>query len=420
MTVGPRSAAPPERLRVLFIQSQAFFGADSELHLQLMKYLDRSRAEVHVACTVATTPSDATSARYQVLQLEDVHRLDVNFGDEFRFRSRSKWLRTAPRAVGGIAKLIAYARKHRIQVIHATEKPRDIATATLVARLIGAKVVLHLHVGLADWISPVARAGIMRADRVIAISDFVGETAVAWGIPPERIRSVHNALDVTAPRWNVPSARAQVRAELGLEESTPVIGIVSRLFRWKGHQRLVDALPALRAEFPGVRLVIVGEDDPRATPGEAPLSTVLREQAHTLGVSDALLFTGFRTDVAALMDAFDVFAMPSWDEPFGMVYLEAAIRDRPVVGLDRGGPREIIRDGVTGYLVHHEDPARLASVLGGLLRDPALRARMAEAARADLFARFTSRHMAEGVLAVYEDLVRSRRPARAAVEGRAT
>jgi glycosyltransferase involved in cell wall biosynthesis len=366
-----------------------------------MKYLDRSEAEVHVACTTASPDNPAISARKHISSLQDVSRIDVDFGREFRFQSRLRWLLTAPGALFGIARLLAYSKRRGIEVIHSSEKPRDIATALLVGRLVGAKVVLHLHVAPADWMSPLTRLGLKQADRVIAISDFVAGEARKWGVRSDRIMTVHNAIDVDDARWNGPDAREAVRAELQIPQDAPVIGAVSRLFHWKGHERLLAALPHVRAELPDALLVIVGEDDPRASPGAPPFSRVLRDQAAALGMESALVFTGFRSDVARMMDCFDVFALPSWDEPFGVVYLEAMIRNRPAIALNRGGPREVIRSGETGYLVEPDDPQALAAVLVKLLRSPELRERVAAAARADLFARFTSRHMADGVLSVY-------------------
>ena len=132
-----------------------------------------------------------------------------------------------------------------------------------------------------------------------------------------------NALDLAASRWDPATDGSGVRAELGIRPDAPVIGIVSRLFLWKGHTYLVQAMRQVADAFPEARLVIVGDDDLRAHPGGTSYLAELKALVEQLGLQEQVIFTPFRTDVPAVMAAFDVFAMPSWEEPFGMVYVEA-------------------------------------------------------------------------------------------------
>jgi glycosyltransferase involved in cell wall biosynthesis len=101
------------------------------------------------------------------------------------------------------------------------------------------------------------------------------------------------------------------------------------------------------------------------------------------------------------MAALDVFAMPSWEEPFGMVFLEAMAMKKPVVAWNSGGAPEVIVDGVTGFVVAPHDTASLAGALTRLLQDPTLRRRYGEAGRRRVEETFTPQRMCQDMLAVY-------------------
>jgi glycosyltransferase involved in cell wall biosynthesis len=150
-----------------------------------------------------------------------------------------------------------------------------------------------------------------------------------------------------------------------------------------------------------VRLVIVGEDDQRAEPGAGSYRARLEAQARALGLAENVVFTGFRTDVARLMASFDVFAHPSWEEPFGMVFLEAGAMEKPVVCWAAGGAPEVIVDGETGILVPRGSVDELAAAIVRLLRDPALRQRMGQAGRRRAAAVFSPQLICGAMLDVY-------------------
>jgi glycosyltransferase involved in cell wall biosynthesis len=257
-----------------------------------------------------------------------------------------------------------------------------------------------MHVAYGEWMSRATKWALANADCVVAISQFVARSLRDAGIPAERICVVPNALDLST--WDATLDGRPIRKELGIAEDAPVVGIISRLFRWKGHTYLIDALALVKAALPNVRLVIVGEDDPRAGwEVGTTFSNLLRRQAEGLGVADNVIFTGFRTDVPQLMAAFDVFAHPSWEEPFGMVFLEAMAMHKPVVAWASGGAPEVIVPDQTGFLAERESVTGLAEALIVLLRDPALRRRLGDAGRERVEHLFTAEIMAGTMLDAY-------------------
>jgi glycosyltransferase involved in cell wall biosynthesis len=214
---------------------------------------------------------------------------------------------------------------------------------------------------------------------------------------------VLNAID---PSGLDPSiAPGPVRRELGLPEGVPVVVSISRLFHWKGHADLLRAMAVVRREVPEARLVIVGEEDLAAGGLARPgYMAELKQLAGDLGLKDHVLFTGFRGDVPRMLAAADVFALPSFQEPFGLVFLEAMAMKRPVVALDNGGTPEVVEHGKSGLLSPARDPDALAANLLTLIRDPALRARMGECGRRAVETRFTPARMARDVERVYTAL----------------
>jgi glycosyltransferase involved in cell wall biosynthesis len=208
---------------------------------------------------------------------------------------------------------------------------------------------------------------------LIAASQAVKQDLVNQGIPPEKFTVLHNAIspdDFFATRDPL-----LVRAELGAEADTPVIGTFAHLSPKKGHRELLDAIPTVLRQLPKAQFWIVGE---------GPLWKDLQLIAERVGITSNIRFLGFRRDVANLMNAVDVMALPSRREPCALAYAEAALSRKPSIGCMAGGAPESIADGETGLLVPVGDSAALADSLLTLLtnRDYALRMGRAGYARA--------------------------------------
>src|SRR5262249_54044754 len=149
---------------------------------------------------------------------------------------------------------------------------------------------------------------------------------------------------------------------------------VARLFRWKGHFELLRALALVKREYPSVRLAIVGSD----YPADSGTTLMLKEHARELGIGENVVFTGQRSDVGLLLAACDIFSLPSFEEPFGLVFAEAMAMKRPVVALTNGGTPEVVVHGKCGLLSPPGDIDALAGNLLRLLRDASLRTQFGE------------------------------------------
>ncbi|MDC0936508.1 glycosyltransferase family 4 protein [Pirellulales bacterium] len=216
-----------------------------------------------------------------------------------------------------------------------------------------------------------------RQSRLLAVSEAVKQDLVGQGIRPDKVAVLYNAVanDEIQPTRD-PLA---VRGDLGADRDTPVVGAFGHLSEKKGYRELFAAIPNVLSSFPTAQFWIVGRGGMRDK---------LEQMASVGGYLKQIRFTGFRRDVADVMNAIDVMALPSHREPFGLVYVEAALLAKPTVGCRAGGAPESIADGETGLLAPVGDAAGVADAIVSLLEDRELALRMGQAGRTralDLF-----------------------------------
>ena len=218
------------------------------------------------------------------------------------------------------------------------------------------------------------------ADRLIANTDEEAADLVRhYGADPDRVAAVPPGVDLDLFH---PGDRDSARARLGLPRDADVLLFVGRIQRLKGPDVLVAAAARMRARRgAGDRpLVVAVLGGPSGSGLARP--TALLEQAAALGVDDILLTRPpvARTALADWYRAADLVTVPSHNESFGLVALEAQACGTPVVAAAVGGLRRAVDDGVSGELVPGHDPGRWAVRLDALLADPARRAAMGRAA----------------------------------------
>lgn len=211
------------------------------------------------------------------------------------------------------------------------------------------------------------RLSLLRTNRVAMVGQQVHDRYVASGlIKRSSAETVLNGIPVQRFASS-PARRHAGRARLGIAPEVPVIGCVGRLVALKNQRLVLDNLPRLLNSHPTLRLVMVGD---------GPLDATLRAQAVTLKVADQVDFLGPRSDVADLLPAFDIFALPSQTEGLSIALLEACATGLGVVATRVGGNPEIITHDQTGLLVPVNDAQALGDALERLLNDPGLRVRL--------------------------------------------
>jgi len=292
-------------------------------------------------------------------------------------------------------------REGAIQILHANNG-RTAMFATLAVTLAGSgRIVMTQH-----FLEPcyVTRRGIKaklsnimhrwvdrRTDHLIAISEATSRGAIARGeAKPEGITVIPNG---TAPpdRSALRAIRA-VREELGFEQGIPLVVCAARLEPEKDVATLIEAMALVVRQFPTAVCVVAGE---------GRLRNELQERISGLGLERSVRLLGFRTDVMSIVNASDLFVLPSVAEPFGLVLVEAMSLGKPVVAIAAGGPLEIVEHGRTGLLVPPQNPQEMAAAIGQLLTSPETRDEMGSRGESKYRGEFTVERMTEQTIGVY-------------------
>ncbi len=234
------------------------------------------------------------------------------------------------------------------------------------------------------------------ACRLIVCSEYMRwEVNRLLEVPAVRAEVVPNGVDVSV--WQAPS-RAVIAARSRFAAEGPLIGYAGRLVFEKGVQDLIAAVPALRAEHPGLRVVIAGD---------GPYKGELIDGIRRHRLQRAVTFAGFlgAGQLPALMAATDALVVPSIYEPFGMVALEGASAGAPLAVARTGGLAEIVRPGETGVTFAAKNPDDLAASVGSLLGDEPFSRRVARRAKAMVAERYGWDTIAQRTAGVYQRAV---------------
>jgi glycosyltransferase involved in cell wall biosynthesis len=194
------------------------------------------------------------------------------------------------------------------------------------------------------------------------VSEFTRDRVMTnYAVPPDRMHLLRDTFEPN--RFGIGPKSAQLLSRYRLATDDPVILTVGRLSAaeaYKGHDRVIRALPRIRAKVPNTKYLIVGGGDDRPR---------LEAIAHEQNVANAVIFAG-RVAHEELPDYYrlcDLYAMPSTGEGFGIVFLEALASGKPVLAGNRDGAVDALNGGELGVLVDPHDEALLAEAAMALL-----------------------------------------------------
>lgn len=243
-----------------------------------------------------------------------------------------------------------------------------------------------------------------RTDAIVAISEEIGREAVRSGFEASRIHHIPHGIDTSHYAPVSALQKLALRKSLGLPEDRILATYTGRLIAGKGLETLFEAFRSL-ADLPALHLVLVGSGSEQVISIEGKL----REEASLAPLAGRITFTGRVENVAAYLQASDVFVFPTLNESLGMSAVEAQACGLPAVASRTGGVPDIIEDGVTGILVPPGDARLFAEALRRLIMDAELRARYATAARKRMEAIFATEVMVARYVDLFKALAASRR-----------
>ena len=362
---GKRFSPPPEKCPAIWLVLDLVPNKRGSLERQLLALAGRLTSGARLTYVFAAPPPDWLGAALAV------HGVDVRV------------LEFAPPAQAALT-FWRWARAARPTLVH-FHFVRAYSPLVAVARALGARVMLHDHMALGRPVVPVAPRGAAHAalvrgykwaraaalndlcDLRVAVSRFVADSVRrAEHMDPARISVVEHGIELG--RF-LDAEGGSLRAELGAGRR-PIVACVSRMAPEKGVDRLIRAFGLVARDA----LLVIAGDGP-----DGPRCQAL---AAALGLADRVRFLGLRDDVERVYAAADVVVAPSLcDEAFGLAVVEAMATGRPVVVSAAGAMPELCDFGRSGLVVPPGDVAALAGAIERLLRDRALAARLATAAR---------------------------------------
>ena len=362
---------------LLFTDSDVFAGTERHI-LDLACALRDEKLDVTVACPIPSPlATQCQNAQVQVLDVPKKGLIDWKAVRVLRRLLKSEQINVvhahnARTALASALAVILARRGRLVTTQHALWHKRTLQNG------LKAKVSLGAH----RWLS-------QQTHCVIAISDAVRDLLVGRGDNGEKITVVRNGIpDVSL---QILEDAEKMREELKIGDA-PFVFCAARLEHEKDVTSLIEAMKVVVEQTPNVQCLVAGE---------GVLRDELQSQIDELKLSSNVRLLGFRDDVLDLMRACDVFVLPSLAEPFGLVLIEAMALSKPVVATDEGGPREIVQDGESGFLVAPSSPRGLADALLKLLNDEKSRAQMGQKSRARYKELFTAQRMAQEIADVY-------------------
>ena len=398
----PRAAVPSEQkncIRVLlFSHTSAPGGAEIAL-LNLVRHLDTDKITpiVLFASDGPIVDRIRPIAQTHVLPLS---RSVVDARKDSLGLASLLQIRAVFSAMAYVRVLARFIRQHDIDVLHTNTLKAHLLGA-FAARLARRPVVFHLHDRIDnDYLPPL----VVRLYRWLfrSFPNFVVANSEAT------LRSLR-LRDNTASK---PATRRAVVHEgtdcLPHQDATrPSIDItrvalIGRVCPWKGQHIFLRAAALVSQRFPSIRFLIVGS----ALFGEADYERQMRQLSIDLGIDHLVTFTGFRTDVRAIIGGMDLIVHASTiGEPFGQVIIEAMSAGKPVVATNGGGVPEIVEDGKTGTLVPMADIPAMADAISHIVADPGLAAAMGARGRDRVRKYFTIEQTARKLESVYAQVV---------------
>lgn len=320
-------------------------------------------------------------------------------------RSESRGIRTFIIPTHGIAdwrwafQFRRLLRQERVDLIHAHEFDANVQGA-FVAAMSRIPLVATVHGKHYFWEKlrrRLAYRWVSRRATMVAVSEDLKNFIVEKvGVCPERITVLYNGVDVSHP----PTTQFDVdacRREFGLPEKDQIVGVVGNLYPVKGHQYLIEGIPAVLKKCPDTSFIFAGRGQ---------LEMELKDQVHRLGLSERVRFLGLRQDIPTILAMLDVFVLPSLSEGLSMAILEAMMAKKPVIATRVGGNPEIVLDGETGFLVPPKDSQALAESLATLLLNRDQATQFAERGKRRAEGLFSLQTMVHAYQSLYDQCLR--------------
>ena len=371
-------------MRILLVITSSHIGGTEKFLYQMVTRLDRARFQP-VVCSLKKPGYFA-----QCLKQQGIRVYSLDMPEKINGLTPLYFLL-------GFVRLVYLIKKEKCDLIHSF-----LYRANLLARLAGPIagvshiissercLTRHKH-PLAVWFD---RRTVHLSRYVLANSRAVAkQLRVRERVSPEKIRIIYSGIDQKEQQSQ--EKITALKSSLGISSQEYVIGCAARLHPDKGLEDLLRAAAIIGKNFLLFRILLVGD---------GPQRGYLQEMAHALGIGQHVIFTGFRTDVDSLIQTFNLFVLPSFEEGFSLAVMEAMVFGIPVITARVGGMPEIIISNKTGILVPSHEPQVLAQEILRLMHNPRLAQKLGAAGKLQVKNKFSFSQCLEQIENVYAEV----------------
>lgn len=363
-------------LKILHINTELTWRGGEQQALYLMEGLNQRGQMSHLIC-------QPNSAIYERAQQKNIVIFPVRMKGEFD--------------LGAAFKIARIIKKEKYDIVHShTSHAHSLVMwaslllrkkpVRIVSRRVDFSIFRHNFLGMNRY------KYTKGADHIVAVAHKVKDVLIQDGIPSEKVSVVHSGADMDRFRGKTGDS---IRKEFALSAQARILGNVGYLVGHKGQKHLIQAMTKVVQKFPEAHLLIVGKGE---------LEKELKDLTAHLGLNKHITFTGFRSDVGALMNIFDMLVVSSTGEGLTATIVDALALEIPVVTTDAGGVPEIITHGETGIIVPQADPDALAHGIIWTLNNYDKAKEMAKRGKRDVVEKFSADAMVEGSLRIYQKI----------------
>jgi len=385
-----KNALKPKRILFIEVNLDGTVGGSPRCLLQLIKYLDRRKFQPFVLfyqenhlmsefkkfCPVFVM--DRSKGFVIKRDLPHLYQFAIKFKPLFYFLMFfQKLFNFVVYYIPGLFQISSLLKKLKIDIVNINNGPM-MTDWLIVCKLLKIKCVSHFR-GTPE-VNFIKRKIMPFYDRIIAISQAVIENAKKQKICTKNFVLIHNGIDLKEFIKKNKKDPICIRKEFQQDVQKPLIGLINHIRPWKGQHVAVEAMNIIKNKYPDLKCILVGTVS--NLEGDRNYFYYLKELISKYNLSNNIIFTGYREDVADIISAMDILLHTSLGmEGLPRIILEIMSLSKCIIASSIGPNSEIIEDGKTGFLVPPNDPEALAEKIDYLLSHPEVAQKMGKEAR---------------------------------------
>ena len=374
------------KINILYVIENIFFGGGERVFAQIISGLDRDKYSIYVACLPGGVFEEKIKHNAEIIHFDLRKRFSLE----------------------NIRKLSNIIRNKNIDIVHCQGGRGGffsrIAAGKAKAPVIStvAMPVEGFNVGILKKLFYVSldRYSERFVDKFIVVNEELKKRLIEKHmVPPERVVKIYNGIEIDEYIPDIEAAKS-IRQELNIDNNTMLIATIGRLAWQKGLSYFVHAAKDITKIYHNIKFLIVGEGEEKE---------ILENLVRKLDIEKKVIFTGLRKDIRNILNAIDIFVLPSIREGQPIVLLEAMAMQKPIVASAIEGVQETVEDGLSALLVSPRNPQQLTEAIDTLLNNREKGDELGQAARKTACSKFNIKDKIEQHQCLYETIITKRR-----------